>query len=127
MFDFLRPLFAKWAYGEVEEIGVGIEQGSVTGSKSCKGDRVRSVARGHAILGPGEPAIHLHVPRICRRWIYKRPVDEGSHGGIGNVPRGVAGGCSGYFGLGLCELITEDSFVPCYPQEGCRTRSSVEE
>ncbi len=37
----------------------------------------------------------------------------------------VADGCSGYFGFGVCELISGDSFVPWYPQEGCRTQSSV--
>ncbi len=55
-----------------------------------KEDRVRSVASGHAILGPGEPAIHLRCPRICRWWICKRPADEGSRGGIGDGPREVA-------------------------------------
>ncbi len=85
MFDRLRPLFAKGTQGVcggVEEIGVGFQQWGVAGSQARKEDRVRSVASGHAILGPGEPAIHLRCPRIYRWWIYKRLVDEGSRGGI---------------------------------------------
>ncbi len=39
--------------GGVEEIGVGFQQWSVAGSQARKEDRVRSVASGHAILGPG--------------------------------------------------------------------------
>ncbi len=62
------------------------------GSQVRKEDHVRSVASGHAILGPGEPAIHLRCPQIRRWWIYKRPADEGSGGGIGDAPRRVAGG-----------------------------------
>ncbi len=55
-------------------------------------DRVRSVASGRAILGPGEPAMHLHCPRICRWWIRRRPADEGSRGCIGDGPGRVAVG-----------------------------------
>ncbi len=68
MFDRLRLLFAKGTqgvFGGIEEIGVGIQQWSVAGSG----------ASGHAFLGPGEPAIHLHCTRICRWWIRKRPAD----------------------------------------------------
>ncbi len=68
----------------VEEIGVGFQQWSVAGSRARKEDRVRSFASGHAILGPGEPAIHLCCPLIRRWWTYKRPTDEGSRGGIGD-------------------------------------------
>ncbi len=85
MLDRLRLLFAKGAQGVcggVEEIGVGFQQWSVA-KEARKEDRVRSVACGHAILGPGEPAIHLHCPWICRWFIYKRPADEGSRGGMG--------------------------------------------
>ncbi len=95
MFDRLRLLFAKGTQGVcggVEEIGVGFQQWSVAGSQACKEDRVRSVASGHAILGPGEPATHLHCPRICRWWIRKRPADEGPRLSIGDGPRRVAGG-----------------------------------
>ncbi len=93
MFDRLRLLLAKGTqgvYGGVEEIGVGFHQWSVAGSQARKEDRVRSVIRGHAILG--EPATHLRCPRICRWWISKRPADERSQGGIGDGPRRVAGG-----------------------------------
>ncbi len=115
MFDCLRLLFAKGTQGVcegVEEIGVGFQQWSVAGSQARKEDRVRSVASGNAILGPGEPAIHLRCPRICRWWIPERPADEGSRGGIGDVPMMVAGVQSGCFGCGVCELVAGDSFVP---------------
>ncbi len=56
--------------GGVEEIGVCFQQRSVVGSKERKEDRVPSVANGHAIFGPGEPAIHLRYPRVCWWWIY---------------------------------------------------------
>ncbi len=62
MFDRLRLLFAKGAQGVcggVEEIGGGFQQWSVAGLQAHKENRVRSVACGHAILGSGEPAIHL--------------------------------------------------------------------
>ncbi len=78
MFDRLLLLFAKGTLGVcggVEEIGVGFQQWSVAGSQASKEDRIRSVASGHAILGPGEPAIGLRCPRICRWWICKRPAD----------------------------------------------------
>ncbi len=52
-----------------EEIGVGFQQRSVAGSQARKGDRVRSVVSGHAIFGPGEPAIYLRCPHIYRWWI----------------------------------------------------------
>ncbi len=55
MFDRLRLLFAKATQGVcggVEETGVGFQQWSVAGSQARKEDRVRSVASGHAILGP---------------------------------------------------------------------------
>ncbi len=89
MFDRLRLLFAKGTQGvcgEVEEIGVGFQQWGVAGLQARKEDRVRLVASGRAILGPGEPAIHLHCPRICRWWTPQRPADEGSRG-IGNGPK----------------------------------------
>ncbi len=78
--------------GGVEEIGVGFQQWCVTGSQARKEDRVRPVASGHEILGPNEPAMHFRCRRIYRWWIYKRPADEGSRGGIEDGPRGVAGG-----------------------------------
>ncbi len=93
MFDRLRLLFAKetqGACGGVEEIGVGFRQWCVAGSQAREEDRVRSVAIGRAILGPGELAIHLHCPRICRWWIRERPADEGSRGGIGDWSGRVA-------------------------------------
>ncbi len=93
MFDRLWLLFAKGTQGVcggVEEIGVGSQQWCVAGSQARQEDRVRSVASGRAILGPGEPAIHLHCPRICRWWTRKRPADEGSRGGIGDGPGRVA-------------------------------------
>ncbi len=95
MFDRLRLLFAKVTQGVcggVEEIGEGFQQWCVAGSQARKEDRVRSVASGRAILGPREPAIHLHCPRVCRWWIRKRPSDEGSRGGIGVGPGRVAVG-----------------------------------
>ncbi len=95
MFDRLRLLFAKGTHvvcGGVEEVGVSFQQWSVAGSQALKEDRVRSAASGHAILGPGGPAIHLRCLRTCRWWIYKRPADEGSRGGIGDGPRRAAGG-----------------------------------
>ncbi len=95
MFDRLRLLFAKGTQGVcggVEEIGVGFRQWCVAGSQARQEDGVRSVASGRAILGPGEPAIHLYCPRICRWWICKRPADERSRGGIGDGPRRVAVG-----------------------------------
>ncbi len=58
------------------EIGVGVQQWSAAGSQGRMEDRVRSVVSGHAVLGLGEPAIHLRCPRFCRWWIYKRPADE---------------------------------------------------
>ncbi len=78
--------------GGVEEIGICFRQWCVAGSLARKEDRVRSVASGRTILGPGEPAIHLHCSRICRWWIRKRPADEGSRGGIGDGPGRVAVG-----------------------------------
>ncbi len=60
-------LFTKgtqWVCGEVEEIGAGYQQWNVTGSEAREEDRVRSVGSGHAVLGSGEPAIHLRCPRI---------------------------------------------------------------
>ncbi len=125
MFDCLRILFAKGTQvvcGGVEEICVGFQQWSVAGSEAREEDRVRSVSSSYAIFGPGEPAIHIRGPRICRWWIYKCPADEGSRGCIGNGPRRVAGGCSGCFVCGVCELVARDPFVPWYPQEGCRAR-----
>ncbi len=56
MFDRLRLLVAKGTQGVcggIEEIGVGFQQWSVAGPQVRKEDRVRSVASGHAILGPG--------------------------------------------------------------------------
>ncbi len=38
-----------------------------------------------------------------------------------------AGGWSGYFGCGVCELVVRDSIMPWYPQECCLSRSRVEE
>ncbi len=89
----VAPLYKgiPWACRCVEEIGVGFQQWSVAGSQARKEDHVRSVASGHAILGPGEPAIHLCCPRIGRRWICKRPADEESRGRM-DVHRRVAGG-----------------------------------
>ncbi len=105
--------------------GDGYQQWSVAGSQARKEDRVRSVASGHAIFGPGEPAMHLRCPRICRWWTCKRPVVEGSRGGRGDGPWRVAGGKSGCFGCGVCELVAGYSFVSWYPQEARRARSSV--
>ncbi len=93
MFDCLRLLFAKGTQGVcggVEEIGVGFQQWSMASSQARKEDRVHSVASGHAILRPGEPAIHLRYPRVCWWWIYKCFADEGSRGCIGNGPKRVA-------------------------------------
>ncbi len=92
MFNRLRLLFTKGTQGVcggVEEIGVGFQQWSVAGSQARNEGRVRWVANGHAILGPGEPPIHPRCPRICRWWIYKRPEDEGSRGGIKPHPPSV--------------------------------------
>ncbi len=64
MFDRLRLLFAKGTQGVCvgfEEIGVGFQQWSVAGSQARKEDHDCSVASGHAILGPGETAIHQFV------------------------------------------------------------------
>ncbi len=74
----------------VNEVGVSFQQWSVTDSQARKEDRVRSLASGRAMLGQGEPAIHLRCPRIRRWWIPKRPANEGSRGGIVKGPRGVA-------------------------------------
>ncbi len=60
MFDCLRLLFTKraqWVCGGVEEIDVGFQQRSLTGSKVRKEECIRSIANGHAIFGPGETAI----------------------------------------------------------------------
>ncbi len=84
----------------------------MAGSQALKENRDHSVVIGHAILGQGEPTIHLRCPRICRWWIYKCPAHEGSRGCIGNGPRRVAGGCSGCLGCVCCELVARDSFVP---------------
>ncbi len=86
VFDRLRLLFAKGTQGVcggVEEIGEGFQQWSVAGSHARKEDRVRSVASGGAILGPGEPATILGFVGGGKR---KRPADEGSRGGIGDGP-----------------------------------------
>ncbi len=98
VFDCLRDT---GVCGGVDDIGVGFQQWSVAGSQARKEDRVSSVVSGHAILGPGEPVIHLRCPQICRWWIYKCPADEGSRGCIGDGPRKVAGGCNGCFGCGV--------------------------
>ncbi len=130
VFNCLQLLFTKGTQrvcGGAKEIGVAFQQWSVAGSQARKKDSVLSVDNSHAIFGPGEPAIHLRYPRICRWWIYKCPANEGARGCIRNGPRRVAGGCSGWFGCGVCELVSRDSFVPWYPREGCRTRLSVEE
>ncbi len=103
--DCLRLLFTKgthWVCGEAEQIGVSFQGQSVTGWKAPKEDRVRTVTIGHAIYRPGEPAL--------KNWL-----------------RRVTGGCRGCFGFGVCELVARDSFVPWYPQEGCRAWSTVEE
>ncbi len=95
MFDRLRLRLAKGTqgvWGGVEEIGIGFQQWCVAGSQARKGDRVRSVASSRTVLGPGEPAILFHWPRICRWWIRKRSADEGSRGGIGDGPGRVAVG-----------------------------------
>ncbi len=119
MLNRLRLLFAKGTQGVgggVEEIGVGFQQWCVAGLQARKEDHVRSVARGHAILRPGEPAIHLRCPEICRWWIYNRPADEGSRGGIGNVP---------WMGLGDGSLET-DVQLPCVANDcQCRLRAST--
>ncbi len=62
MFDRLCLLFAEGTQGVcggVEELDVGFQQWYVAGSQARKEDRVRSVASGRAILGPGEPATVL--------------------------------------------------------------------
>ncbi len=115
MLNCLRLLFPKgtqWVCGEVNEIGVGFQQWSVAGSKMRNEDRVRTDANDFAILRPGEPAIHLCRPLICRRWIKRYLADEGSPLRVGDGPRRDAGGCSGCFGFSVCELVTTVSFVP---------------
>ncbi len=62
MFDRLRLLLAKGTQGVcggVEEIGVGFQQWCLAGSQARKEDRVRSVASGRGILGPGETSTVL--------------------------------------------------------------------
>ncbi len=62
VFDCLRFLFAKgkqWVYRGVVEIGVRFQEMSVTGSKACKADHIRTIANRLAIFGPGKFAIHL--------------------------------------------------------------------
>ncbi len=93
--QYLWLLFTKGTEGVcggVEEICVGFQQWSVAGSEAREEDRDRTVANGHAIFGPGEPAIHLHCPRISLWWICKLAVGEGSRRGIGDGPRRVDGG-----------------------------------
>ncbi len=55
MLNYLRLRFAKGTQGVcggAEEICVDFQQWSVAGSEAREEDRVRSVASGHAILGP---------------------------------------------------------------------------
>ncbi len=47
------------ACGGVEVICIGVQQWNVAGSEARGEDRVRSVGSGHAVIGPGEAAIHL--------------------------------------------------------------------
>ncbi len=62
VFDCLFTKGTQWVCGGVEVIDVGCQQWSVTGSKVRMEDRVRTVANGHAIFRPGEPAIHISGP-----------------------------------------------------------------
>ncbi len=108
-----------------EEIDVDFRQRSVTSSKTHKEDRVRAIANGHAIFRLGESAMHLRCPQVCCLRICECSTDEGPRGCVGCESRRVAGGCSGCFDFGVCELVTRDSFVPWYPHKGCRTRLRV--
>ncbi len=130
VFDCLWLVFTKGTQGVcrgVEEIGAGFQQRSVAALKVRKEDRVRSVVGGRAIFGPGEPVIHLRCPRVCWWWVCWCSVDEGSRGCIGIGPRMVSGVYNDCFGFGVCELVHRDSFVPWYPQEGCRAWSSIDQ
>ncbi len=80
------------------------QQLDVTGSKARKGDRVRTIANSFAVLRPGKPAIH-------REFASSGSVSVQRMGDLADGPRRVAGGCSGYFGFGVCELVNRDSFV----------------
>ncbi len=71
--QYLWLLFTKGTQGVcggVEGIDVGFQQRSVAALKVHKEDRFRTAANGHAIFGPGEPAIYLRCPRICWCWTY---------------------------------------------------------
>ncbi len=106
VFDFLRLPFTKgtpWVCGGVEEIGVGFQQLSVTGSKALIGELLMALQ----FLDQENP-------------LYTSSVHEFAGGGSVSVQRmrdladgtrGVAGGCSDCVGLGVCELVNRDSFV----------------
>ncbi len=114
------------ACGGVEEIGVGFQQPSVAGLNACKKNRIRMIVNGFALFRPGKPVIDIHCPQICWWWTCECSTGEGPRECVGNGPRRVAGGCCGYFGLGVCELVIRDSFVDWYQQEDFWARSSVE-
>ncbi len=50
---------AQWVCRGAEEIGFSFQQWSVTGLKTRKEDRSRSIANGFSIFRLGESAIHL--------------------------------------------------------------------
>ncbi len=84
MFDRLWLLFARGTQGVcrgVEKIGVGFQQWCVAGLQARKKDCVRSVASGRAILGPGEPAIDLHLGSVNA--LRMRDVAEAYEMGLG--------------------------------------------
>ncbi len=120
----MRLLFAKGslgpAGGRVEDIGICFQLRCVAGWQARKEDCVRSVVNGHTIFGPVEPAIHLPCPPVCWWGIYQCPADEESRGCIGNGPRRVAGGCSGSFSCGVCELVARDSMMVGRPGRALR-------
>ncbi len=122
----LSNLHNQWSIvcGGVEEIGVGFQQRRMTGSKVCKEDHTLSIAIDFAIFRPGETCHTLRCPRISWWWICECSTDEESYGCVGDGSKRIAGG---WFGFGVCGLITGDFFVAWHSWEGCRTRSRVDE
>ncbi len=62
MLDCLQILFAKGTQGVcggVEEVCVSFQQWSEAGSEAHEEDLVRLAASSHAIIGPGEPVMHV--------------------------------------------------------------------
>ncbi len=86
----------------------GGQGGWRTLSKASKEERVCTIANCFALFCPVEFAMDLRCQDINWLWVGEFWEDEGI---VGDSPRRVAGGCCGCVGLGVCKLLTGNSFV----------------